>query len=153
MKIIGMQMKHVELILEKHYPCEEIYFKKNTDIPLRSTQVVRRGWNIIQVTTYYKIISIGKPDEKYFDSIPKNWSYICRDVMLGLFYYPQTTEIAFKSKLHKFKFGFQLHHIELMEMILLLFNGNQMPLNVLIVLHGHQNNLFSTLKIFKKDKH
>jgi hypothetical protein len=25
--------------------------------------------------------------------MPKNWSLICRDVMLGLFYYPQTSKI------------------------------------------------------------
>jgi hypothetical protein len=75
------------------YSCEEIYFKKNTDIPLRSTRVVRRGWTILQETINYKIISVGKPDEKYFDSIPKNWSIVCRDVMLGLFYYPQTSKI------------------------------------------------------------
>jgi hypothetical protein len=36
---------------------------------------------------------MGKPDEKYFDSIPKNWSVICRDVMLGLLYYPETSKI------------------------------------------------------------
>jgi hypothetical protein len=75
------------------YPCEEIYFQKNTDVPLRSTGVVRRGWSIVQEIINYQIISMGKPDEKYFDSIPKNWSLICRDVMLGLFYYPQTTKI------------------------------------------------------------
>jgi hypothetical protein len=75
------------------YPCEEIYFKKNTDIPLRFVQVVRRGWDIVQATTNYNIISMGKPDEKYFDSIPKNWSTTCRDVMLGLLYYPQSTKI------------------------------------------------------------
>ena len=36
---------------------------------------------------------MGKPDEKYFDSIPKNWYGACRDVMLGLLYYPQTSKI------------------------------------------------------------
>jgi hypothetical protein len=75
------------------YPCEEIYFQKNTQIPLRFTQVIRRGWNVLQETTNYKIISMGKPDEKYFDSIPKNWTSVCRDVMLGLLYYPQTSKI------------------------------------------------------------
>ncbi|CAF3412796.1 unnamed protein product [Rotaria socialis] len=75
------------------YPCEEIYFKKDTEIPLRSTKVIRQGWNVVQVTTPYEIISIGKPDDKYFDSIPENWSSICRDVMLGLLYYPQSTKI------------------------------------------------------------
>lgn len=75
------------------YPCEGVYFKKNTDIPLRSTYVVRRGWVVVQLTINYTIISIGKPDEKYFDSIPKNWSITCRDVNLGLLYYPQTSKI------------------------------------------------------------
>ncbi|CAF4134395.1 unnamed protein product [Rotaria sp. Silwood2] len=75
------------------YPCEEIYFQKNTQIPLRSTRVARGGWDIRQFTTYYKTISVGKPDDKLFDSIPKNWSVACRDVMLGLLYYPQTSKI------------------------------------------------------------
>ena len=26
-------------------PCEDVYFKKNTDIPLRFVQVVRQGWD------------------------------------------------------------------------------------------------------------
>ncbi|CAF3583911.1 unnamed protein product [Rotaria sp. Silwood1] len=75
------------------YPCEEIYFQKNTQIPLRFTQVVRRGWNVVQAITNYKIMSMGKPDDKFFNSIPQNWSLTCRDVMLGLLYYSQTTKI------------------------------------------------------------
>ncbi|UJR20283.1 hypothetical protein I4U23_023414 [Adineta vaga] len=75
------------------YPCQEIYFKKNTEIPLRFTQVIRRGWTVIQQTINYQVISMGKPDEKYYDSIPKDWSLICRDVNLGLFYYPQTAKL------------------------------------------------------------
>jgi hypothetical protein len=78
----------------KSYPCEEIYFKKNTDIPLRSTHVVRRGWTVSQVTTYYQILSMGEPDRKYFDSIPTNWSLACRDVMLGIYLNPSSTTIA-----------------------------------------------------------
>lgn len=77
------------------FPCEEIYFKKNTQTPLRSTRVARGGWDVRQFTTYYKIISVGKPDDTLFDSIPKNWSLACRDVMLGLAYYPQTSKIDF----------------------------------------------------------
>ncbi|CAF2249276.1 unnamed protein product [Rotaria magnacalcarata] len=76
------------------HPCEEIYFKKNTQSPVRSTRVARGGWDIRQFATYYKVISMGKPDEKYFDSIPKNWSLACRDVMLGLLYFPQTSKIS-----------------------------------------------------------
>ncbi|CAF0773672.1 unnamed protein product [Adineta ricciae] len=75
------------------YPCQEIFFKKGTDIPLRSTQVVRRGWAVFKEITNYQIISMGKPDEKYFQSIPRNWSRACRDVNLGLLYYPQTSKI------------------------------------------------------------
>ena len=74
-------------------PCQEIYFIKNTEIPLRIVQVVRRGWVVIQETFNYKVIAMGKPDDKYFDSIPKDWSLTCRDVTLGLFYDPQTTKI------------------------------------------------------------
>ena len=75
------------------YPCEEIYFQKNTQIPLRFTQVIRRGWNMIQEITSYKIISMEKPSDQLFDSIPENWSLICRDVMLGLLYYPQSSKL------------------------------------------------------------
>jgi hypothetical protein len=64
---------------EKIYPCEGIYFKKDTDVPLRSTQVIYDGWEIKQYTRNYLVISVGKPDEKYFNSMPKNWSSICLD--------------------------------------------------------------------------
>ncbi|CAF1304929.1 unnamed protein product [Rotaria sp. Silwood1] len=75
------------------YPCEEIYFKKNTQIPLRLSRVVRQGWNIVKATYPYTIISMGKPDDKYFNSLPKNWSFICQDTMLGLLHYPQTAKV------------------------------------------------------------
>lgn len=78
-------------------PCLEIYFIKNTEIPLRSLQVIRRGWVAYQSTTNYKVIAVGKPDDKYFDSIPKDWFLSCRDVMLGLYYEPQTTKIDLKQ--------------------------------------------------------
>ncbi len=83
-------------------PCEEIYFKKNTDIPLRFVQVIRRGSNTVQVTTNYQVIAMGKPDEKYFDSIPKNWFVACQDFNLGLLYNPVFTKINLKqsSKIH-----------------------------------------------------
>ncbi|UJR12456.1 hypothetical protein I4U23_016632 [Adineta vaga] len=48
---------------------------------------------VIQDVTHYKIISIGKPDEKYFNSIPKNWSIICQDANLGILYYPEAVTI------------------------------------------------------------
>jgi hypothetical protein len=75
------------------FPCEEVYFKKNTEIPLRSTQVIYRGYRFIQTTTNFKVISIGKPDDKYFDSIPKNWYNTCRDLNLELLYDPPFTKI------------------------------------------------------------
>ncbi|CAF4611783.1 unnamed protein product, partial [Rotaria magnacalcarata] len=45
---------------------------KNTDVVLQTTRVVRRGWVVVQETTKYKIISIGKPDASLFDMIPKD---------------------------------------------------------------------------------
>ncbi|CAF1333953.1 unnamed protein product [Didymodactylos carnosus] len=48
----------------KQYPCQEIYFKKNTDIPIKTVEVVRQGWNVVQRTTTYDIISIGDLDDK-----------------------------------------------------------------------------------------
>ncbi|CAF1166337.1 unnamed protein product [Didymodactylos carnosus] len=78
----------------KQYPCQEIYFKKNTDIPIKTVEVVRQGWNVVQRTTTYDIISIGKLDDQLFEIIPKNWAYMCRDVMLGLLFYPQTSTMA-----------------------------------------------------------
>ncbi|CAF1568640.1 unnamed protein product [Rotaria sordida] len=80
------------------YPCEEIYFIKNTQIPLRFTEVVRRGWFLVQLTTSYNVISMRKPDEKLFDSIPKTWPDSCRDYSLGLLYYPQRTKILVNEK-------------------------------------------------------
>ncbi|CAF0826817.1 unnamed protein product [Rotaria sp. Silwood1] len=48
---------------------------KDTDIPLRTTQVFRQAWNLVRRTTKYRIISIDKPDAHLFDMIPKNWTY------------------------------------------------------------------------------
>ncbi|CAF1203455.1 unnamed protein product [Adineta steineri] len=75
------------------YPCKEIYFQKNTDIPIRLTEVRHVAWSVIQVITNLTIITIGKPDDKYFDSIPKNWSIACRDINLGLTYNPTSAKI------------------------------------------------------------
>ncbi|CAF1436065.1 unnamed protein product [Didymodactylos carnosus] len=77
----------------KRVPCEEIYFRKNTDIPVRSTQVISTPWEVRQFTTNYLVISVGKPDDKYFDTIPKDWARTCRDVMLGVSYNPQSTKV------------------------------------------------------------
>ena len=82
--------------------CEEVHFKKNTEIPLRFIQVVRRGPNLVRVTTNYQVISIGQPDDKYFQSIPKNWFNACRDVNLALAYSPTSTTISLNqsSEIH-----------------------------------------------------
>lgn len=79
--------------LGKTCPCEEIYFRKGTDIPVRSTQVVRTPWNIQQYTAEYLMITVGKPDDKYFDPIIKDWAYTCRDVMLRVLHNPNTSKI------------------------------------------------------------
>ncbi|CAF4962438.1 unnamed protein product [Rotaria sp. Silwood1] len=44
------------------YPCEEIFFKKNTNIPLRYTFIEGHEFFAIRATINYKIISIGKPN-------------------------------------------------------------------------------------------
>ncbi|CAF1127658.1 unnamed protein product [Adineta steineri] len=75
------------------YPCQEIYFKKNTQIPLRLTQVISRDYRFIQTTINYNIISMGKPDDKYFNSIPKDWFTACKDLDLGISYYPEFAKI------------------------------------------------------------
>jgi hypothetical protein len=74
--------------------CQKTYLKKNTQVPLRSTEVVRHKRQVIQAVTNYQIISMGKPDEKYFGSIPKNWSVTCLDVNLDLLYYREITTIG-----------------------------------------------------------
>ncbi|CAF3925941.1 unnamed protein product [Rotaria sp. Silwood2] len=66
------------------YPCEEIFFKKNTDIPLRYIFVEGHGYFATRVIENYKIISIGKPSDKLFSKIPKNWMNNCTDLNLGL---------------------------------------------------------------------
>ncbi|CAF3715245.1 unnamed protein product [Rotaria socialis] len=43
--------------------------------------------------TKYRIISTGKPDEKLFDMIPKDWAYNCKDESLGLLHDPQTSKL------------------------------------------------------------
>jgi hypothetical protein len=70
------------------YSCQEIYFKKNTDIPVRLVEVQRSPFSSQRVITNFTIISIGKPDDKYFDSIPKEWYSSCRDFDLGILYDP-----------------------------------------------------------------
>jgi hypothetical protein len=66
------------------YPCEEVFFKKNTDIPLRYVYIYHTAMHNLRVTINYKVISIGKPDDKLFETIPKNWMNNCTDLNLGL---------------------------------------------------------------------
>ncbi|CAF3975596.1 unnamed protein product [Rotaria sordida] len=68
------------------YPCEEIFFKKNTDIPLRYTFIEGHGFFAMRATINYKIISIGKPSDELFVKIPQNWMNNCTDLNLGLDY-------------------------------------------------------------------
>ena len=51
----------------------EFIFKKIQNIPLRLIRVIRRAEDYVRITTNFKVISMGKPDDKYFDSIPKDW--------------------------------------------------------------------------------
>jgi hypothetical protein len=75
------------------YPCQEVYFKKDTDIPLRFIEIGRHEGRFIRAITDFTIISIGKPDDKYFNSISNDWFNICRDNDLGVLYHPQTVRI------------------------------------------------------------
>ena len=68
-------------------PCLQIYFQKNTDIPLRSIALATVSRRQYFQTTEYKILSIGKPDDKYFANIPKNWYTSCLDVNLRVTYF------------------------------------------------------------------
>ncbi|CAF1404747.1 unnamed protein product [Rotaria sordida] len=86
--------KICEIDTGEKFPCQEIYFKKNTDIPLRTAQVFRRRWEVLHETIYYKVISIGKPDDRLFKRIPQNWAYNCTDLALGLLYNPQILVIS-----------------------------------------------------------
>lgn len=75
------------------YPCEEIFFKKNTDIPLRYTRVLRIAFDVRQVITYYEVISVGKPDDKYFEAFSPNWYNECRDDNFAVLRDPETVQI------------------------------------------------------------
>lgn len=70
------------------FPCQEIYFHKNTDIPKRYAEVVLVDTEIIHQTMNFTIFSMSKPNDTYFDSIPKNWYDVCRDGDLEVLYNP-----------------------------------------------------------------
>lgn len=78
-------------------PCYQIYFKKNTVIPLRTTTLRIISHRPFFVTTEYQIISIGKPDDKYFANIPKNWFNECLDVNLKVKYSSNPISVAYHS--------------------------------------------------------
>ncbi|CAF1396029.1 unnamed protein product, partial [Rotaria sp. Silwood1] len=84
-------------LCHEKYPCDEIYFQRNTDIPIRRTQVLDIICSSERETTTYKVISIGKPDDRLFDTIPKNWAYDCQDVTLGIRYNSQLSTIGLKK--------------------------------------------------------
>ncbi|CAF0830512.1 unnamed protein product [Adineta steineri] len=74
----------------ERYPCEEIYFTKNTDIPLKTVRIDNFQERI---QTEYKVLSIGKPDEKLFEPIPLDWAYKCNDLALGVVLNATTLEL------------------------------------------------------------
>ncbi|CAF1441461.1 unnamed protein product [Adineta ricciae] len=79
------------------YRCQDIYFRKNTNIPIRYSEVVQVDSETIRRVQNYTIYSIERPSDAYFKSIPKNWSDICRDGDLGISYNPD----HIKLKLNK----------------------------------------------------
>ena len=74
------------------YRCQEVYFKKNTDIPVRYTEVVQDDEEIVRRIENYTIYSTEKPSDTFFNTIPKTWNDDCRDGDLGISYNP--TEIT-----------------------------------------------------------
>lgn len=82
----------------KEYPCEEIYFQKNTEIPLRYGRVLRRGWNVVHDVITYKILSVSQTIDQYFEPIRKNWTVSCRDTSLGLLIYSQDIKIPLEKQ-------------------------------------------------------
>jgi len=76
--------KTCQVFTGQTYPCQEIYFKKNTDIPVRSKEVRRGRWYPEQFVTEYNVLSVGQIDEKYFNVSLKNWYAACQDASLGI---------------------------------------------------------------------
>lgn len=86
-------IENCQLNTNEMYPCQEIYFKKNTDIPLRFIEIRREQAKFVRETTNFLIKSIGKPDDKYFNTISQNWFDTCGDNDLGVLYNPQSIKI------------------------------------------------------------
>lgn len=78
-------------------PCFRIYFKKATDTPLRSIQLQTVSQRRIFRTTTYQVLSIGKPDDKYFADIPKNWYTSCLDINLQIRYFTDADRVGYHS--------------------------------------------------------
>lgn len=76
------------------YPCEQIYFQKNTEIPLRLVRATQQQSASYPSTINFQVLSIGKVNQTYFDTIPKNWSLTCIDEMLQLLYNPQSLPVS-----------------------------------------------------------
>jgi len=78
-------------------PCFRIYFKRNTDIPLRSIELQTVAGRPIFQTTKYEVLSTGKPDDKYFSGIPRNWYTSCLDINLQVKYLIDNYRIGYES--------------------------------------------------------
>lgn len=74
------------LYTQETVPCEEIFFKKNTDIPVRSTKTVEGVHGLHVKVTNYEVLSIGNINETIFKSMPTNWLIACRDLDLDIVY-------------------------------------------------------------------
>ncbi len=61
------------------YPCEEIYYKKNTNFPLRYFNVRLIAGYSTRIEIPFTVLSIGKSIDNYFTSIPKDWQNICQN--------------------------------------------------------------------------
>ena len=79
------------------YRCQEIYFHKNTNIPIRYSEVVLVDTEIIRRIENYTIYSMERPSDTYFKSIPKNWPEVCRDGDLDVSYNPNELTINIKQ--------------------------------------------------------
>jgi hypothetical protein len=66
--------------------CEEIFFRKNTDIPLQYNYIYTDSGYTYQGKRYFTNVSVGKPDDKYFKIIPKDWTTICTDLNLDVLF-------------------------------------------------------------------
>jgi len=79
------------------HPCFRLYFKHANDTPLRSIQLQSVGERSFFQTTEYQIISIGKPDDKYFAGIPTNWYTSCLDTDLQLEFFADSYVIYYRT--------------------------------------------------------